>query len=68
LRSYAILVALLFVSFGFTSAYADETFVDPDSFSFGQTPESFLPKHVPVIIDPLTGEEPIVDKSKNYVV
>jgi len=66
LRSYTILVALLFVSFGFTSAYADETFVDPDNFSFGQIPESYLPKHVPVIIDPLTGEEPIVDKSKNY--
>jgi len=31
LHSYTILVALLFVSFGFTSAYADETFVDPDS-------------------------------------
>ncbi len=64
---FAILGLLIF-SFGFTSAYTDDTFVDSDSFSFGQTPESFLPKHVPVIIDPLTGEEPIVDKSKNYVV
>ena len=30
MHSYAILVALLFVSFGFTSAFADESFVDPN--------------------------------------
>jgi len=68
LYKFAILSALLFVSFGFTSAYADDTFVNPDGISFGQVPEWKLPKHVPQIIDPLTGQEPVIDKSKHYIV
>jgi len=68
LHKFAIITALLIFSFGFSSAYADESFVDPDNISFGYVPQSSLPKHIPVITDPLTGEEPIVDKSKNYVV
>ncbi len=65
MRSYAILFALLFVSFGFTSAYADETFVDPDNLypSFGYV----IPKQGPVITDPQTGDAVNVDKSKNYI-
>jgi len=67
LHKFAIITALLIFSFGFSSAYADESFVDPDNISFGYVPQSSLPKHIPVITDPLTGEEPIVDKSKNYI-
>jgi len=65
LRSYAILVALLFVLFGFTSAYADETFVDPDNLnpSLGY----FIPKQGPVITDPQTGDAVNFDSSKNYI-
>ena len=68
MRSYAILVALLFVSFGFTSAYAEETFVDPDSVSFGYVPQSSLPQPGPVITDPQTGDAVNVDRSKNYII
>ena len=63
---FAILAALLFVSFGFSSAFAEDTFVNPDGISFVQVPEWKLPKHVPQIIDPLTGQEPVIDKSKHY--
>ena len=63
---FAILSALLFVSFGFSSAYADDTFVNPDGISFVQVPEWKLPRHVPQIIDPLTGQEPVLDKTKQY--
>jgi len=54
LHSFAILAGLLFVSFGFTSAYADETFVDPDNLnpSFGY----FIPRQGPAITDPQTGD------------
>ncbi len=65
MHKFAILTALLIFSFGFTSAYADETFVNPDNLSFGQFSES-IPQHVPTIIDPLTGEEPVIDLSKQY--
>jgi hypothetical protein len=67
LHRFAILAAILFVSFGFTSAYADDTLVDPDSISFGHISQSTLPQHVPQIIDPLTGEEVVIDKSRHYL-
>jgi hypothetical protein len=67
LHRFAILAALLFVSFGFTSAYADDSFVNPDEISFSQISQSYLPKHVPQIIDPLTGEAPVIDKSRTYL-
>jgi hypothetical protein len=67
LHKFAILAALLFVSFGFTSAYADDTFVNPDEISFGQVSQSYLPQNVPQIIDPLTGEEAVIDKSRHYL-
>ena len=66
LRSYAILVALLFVSFGFTSAFADETFVDPDNLYFGYVPQWKLPQQVPTIIDLSTGEYPNFDRNRYY--
>jgi len=66
LRSYAILVALLFVSFGFTSAYAEESFiVDPDNLypSVGYV----IQKQGPIITDPQTGDVINFDGSKNYI-
>ena len=67
MHKFAILAALLVFSFGFTSAFADDTFaesfdlslfnpifVNPDNLSFNHIPNSVLPRHVPLAIDPLT--------------
>ncbi|MFZ9006249.1 MAG: hypothetical protein ACO293_05670, partial [Nitrosopumilaceae archaeon] len=56
-RSYAVITALLVFSFGFSSAFADEGFVNPDGLAFDHVPQSFLPKASPVIFDPITGQE-----------
>jgi hypothetical protein len=56
-RSYAVITALLVFSFGFSSAFADEGFVNPNSLAFDHVPQSFLPKASPVIFDPITGQE-----------
>ena len=64
--SYAILAALLVLSFGFTSAFA-ETFVDPDNLTFDYVSNMHLPKQGPVIIDSETNEPVVYDKSKHYV-
>jgi hypothetical protein len=60
LFKYAILAALLISSFGFTSAFADDTFVNSDEISFGQVSQSYLSTPAPTIIDPLTGEAPVL--------
>jgi hypothetical protein len=66
LYSYTILAALLVLSFGFTSAFA-ETFVSPDEISFNYVDSRLLPPSGPVIIDPMTGEQPSFDNSKQYI-
>jgi hypothetical protein len=66
LYSYTILAALLVLSFGFTSAFA-ENFVDPDNISFGHVSNMHLPQSGPEIIDVSTGEQVAYDKSKHYI-
>jgi hypothetical protein len=66
LYSYTILAALLVLSFGFTSAFA-ETIVDPDSISFNHIPSMFIPQSTPQLIDVQTGEPVVHDKSKQYI-
>jgi hypothetical protein len=56
-RSYAVITALLVFSFGFSSAFADEGFVNPDNLTFDHIPNHFLSKASPVIFDPITGQE-----------
>ncbi len=68
MHKFTILATLLIFSFGLTSAYADETFVNPDDVSFAHIPQSYLPSQVPTIIDPLTGEFPNIDTDKQYTV
>ncbi|MGD2107445.1 MAG: hypothetical protein PVH93_07545, partial [Nitrosopumilaceae archaeon] len=64
---YAILAGLLIFSFGFTSAFADESFIDPDNLVFGPSSQPYLPRMAPsVISDPLTGEPFTPDSGKNY--
>jgi hypothetical protein len=67
LYSYTIIAALLVFSFGLTSAYADETFVNSDNLSFNHVPDSLLPRHVSLAIDPLTGEESPMLSDRSYV-
>ena len=52
-KYYSLIAVLLLVSFGFSSAFADQGL---ESVSFDNTPTSFLPKHVPSIVNPMTGE------------
>ena len=65
--SYSIIAALLILSVGFTSAFADDTLVNPNNLSFGQVSPSLLPYSGPEVIDVNTGEQVVYDKSKHYV-
>ena len=60
---FAILTALLVFSFGFSSAFADETLVDASNLLLPHE-NNLTPTQQ--IIDPLTGEYPIVDNSRDY--
>ncbi|MFB5614601.1 MAG: hypothetical protein ACE5RI_05810, partial [Candidatus Nitrosomaritimum yanchengensis] len=65
--NYAVLAGLLIFSLGFTSAYADESFVDPDNLVFGPSSQPYLPRMASSFIsDPLTGEPITPDSTKNY--
>ena len=64
-RSLLLLASLLVVSFGFSSAFADSA-INSDDLGFDQVNPAFLPQHAPVISDPLTGDEPSIDYSKQY--
>ncbi|MFZ8922539.1 MAG: hypothetical protein ACO2Y0_06255, partial [Nitrosopumilaceae archaeon] len=66
-RSYAVITALLVFSFGFSSAFADEGFVNPDGLAFDHVPSHFLPKNVPVAVDPLTGQQSSISSDRQYV-
>ena len=60
---YAILAVLLISSFGFTSTFADDNFVNPDNLLLPHGDTSY---QTPQIIDPLTGEYPKFDNSRDY--
>ena len=64
--SYFVLSALIVLSLGFTTAFAEETFVDSDNLYFGPSTYKYLPAPAGFISDPLTGEPATYDRSKNY--
>ncbi|MFB5634775.1 MAG: hypothetical protein ACE5SV_07940, partial [Candidatus Nitrosomaritimum aestuariumsis] len=66
-RSYAVITTLLVFSFGFSSAFADEGLVNPDGLTFDHVPNHFLPKNVPVAVDPLTGQQSSISSDRQYV-
>ena len=65
--SYSIIAALLILSISFTTVFADDTPVNPDNLSFEEISLPYVPKYVPSIIDPQTGEKVVLDNSKNYI-
>ncbi|MEJ2261776.1 MAG: hypothetical protein P8X83_09055, partial [Nitrosopumilaceae archaeon] len=65
-RSYAVIAALLVFSFGFSSAFADDSLVNPDNLIFNNIPESVFHSPAPTITDPLTGEAIQLDSSEKY--
>jgi hypothetical protein len=66
-RSYAVVAALLVFSFGFSSAFADEGFVNPNNLAFDQVSNAFISQPVPTAIDPLTGQTTSISENGKYV-
>ena len=58
--------AILVLSIGFGSAFADDSLVNPDRLAFEHIPSAFIPQYQPIILDPNTGDEPVIDETKQY--
>jgi hypothetical protein len=64
LHSYAILTALLFVSFGFTSAFADDSYFVNSQWSFEDPASEKITSQPLDLFNAITGQPPNVDTTQ----